>query len=148
MAGESLSWQAGRSTDCVLTFRQCVLASFTVCSNSVSSFAIEMARWRHCTVPWVCHAMILWPSDDLQDLPFLSPTYRKAQKWERKNLIRFVLSFLILWKSGLSLPFLLDPMENLHEDIHVLSPFPTVLRKPNRAQSITLPALSASPFRS
>ena len=74
--------------------------------------------------------MTLWPSDDLQDLPFLYPIYRKAQKWKRKNLIWFVFFFLILWISGLSLSFLLDSVESLHEGFCVFRPFPIALRKP------------------
>lgn len=71
--------------------------------------------------------------DALQDLSFLCPAYRKL----RKNLTCFAFWFPILWKWGLSLLFLLDSMENLHEGVCVLSPFPT---------HITLPAPSASPL--
>lgn len=85
MVGESLIWQAGRSTDHGLAFRQCALASFTVCSNSVSSLAMEKAHWGHCTVSLVCHAMILCSSDDLQET-FLSsslPTEKPRNGGER-----------------------------------------------------------------
>lgn len=123
MAGGSLSWQAGRRRDCGVPFRQCGLASFVGCSNSASILAMEPLH-RTTGLSW----RGLWCSSR----PFC-PAYRKL----RKNLICFAFCFPILWKWGLSLLFLLDSMENLHEGVCVFSPFPT---------HITLPAPSASPL--
>lgn len=125
MAGGSLSWQAGRRRDCGVPF--------SVAWPALWAAAIQRRalQWSPCTEPLACpdvRSCGLWCSSR----PFC-PAYRKL----RKNLICFAFCFPILWKWGLSLLFLLDSMENLHEGVCVFSPFPT---------HITLPAPSASPL--